>query len=503
VTKTNVAPSTWVAVDLGASSGRVMAGWLNAGVLVLDEAHRFENVPVDEAGSLRWNFEGLMHEIRTGLEKTFANANSDRRPVVSIGIDSWGVDFGLLDQGGKLTGPVTHYRDARTNGMMDEVFRAVPRDQVFESTGIQFMQLNTIYQLAALKKQEPDQLARAERFLMIADLVAWQLTGHLANEYTNATTTQLFDPRKNDWAWDLIDKIDLPRRIFHKPAQPGTAIGPLKAQLSAQWNADDAMVIAVATHDTGSAVAAVPALESPFAYLSCGTWSLLGTEVSKPVITPEALALNFTNEGGVNGTIRLLKNIMGLWILQECRNQWKREGRAYSWDAIATMAQEAPAFAAFIDVDDSSFLAPGDMPQRIREFCRKSGQSEPANDSAVIRCVLESLALRYRETLGQLEQLCGSALPKVHMVGGGVNNRLLCQWTADSCGRAVLAGPVEATALGNIGIQMVASGAVLSVGEMRETIGRSAKVEQFHPRRQSEWDKAFAKMAAMRMAQYR
>jgi len=473
---------TYLGVDLGASSGRVMAGWLAGDRLHLDEVHRFENNPVDQEGTLCWNIDGLITEIFHGIKIGIATARKKDRPVQSIGIDSWAVDFGLIGEDGQLVGPVVHYRDSRTDGQQHKVFQKVSRERIFEITGIQFLPFNTIYQLAALKEQTPDQLNRARQFIMIADLVAWHLTGNATCEYTNATSTQLFDSRKGTWSEELLSALDLPPGIFPEVVHPGDLIGKLKSELAQEWNAPDIEVVAVATHDTGSAVIGVPATAKPFAYLSCGTWSLLGTEVRQPVITPDALAANFTNEGGAAGTFRFLKNIMGLWILQECRREWQRQGKSYSWDDLTRLAEENATCSVLIDVDDPRFLPPGDMVGRIRDYWLEQRSSVPESEGAIVACILRSLAARYRDVLETIEGLTGAKFPALHMVGGGIKNRLLCQWTAEAIRRPVIAGPAEATVLGNIGIQITKdSNSEADLSTIRQLIKSTFHSEVFHP----------------------
>lgn len=476
--------STYLAVDLGASSGRVMAGWrASAGAIELQEIRRFDNDPVKTGDTLCWNIEQLLAEIVAGLRDGIEQAAAAGRPVVSVGIDSWAVDFALLNADAQRLGPVVHYRDDRTAGQMERVFARAPQREIFARTGIQFLPFNTIYQLAALQQQGPDgPLSRARHLLMIPDLVAWHLTGIITAEYTNATTTQLFDATTGDWCWPLIDRLDLPRQIFLPVVLPGHVIGPLKPQVfdgyaEVQRATDNIKVVAVATHDTGSAVAAVPAAEGEhFAYLSCGTWSLLGTELREPVLTEEALAANFTNEGGAAGTVRFLKNIMGLWILQECRRHWRAQGRDYAWPDLEQMARQALDAAdaggnpvPVFDVDDPRFLSPGDMPRRVREAMG----DEPLDDGALAASVLKSLAAKYREVFLKIEDLTVRRFDRLYVVGGGVQNRLLLELTAEALGRDVVAGPVEATALGNIGVQMIAAGELRDLADLRAVIARS------------------------------
>lgn len=492
------ATTTHLAVDLGASSGRVIAGAFDGARLTLDERHRFANEPVRRAGTLTWNLDALWHEVMTGLREGHAAAAAAGREVATIGIDTWGVDFGLIDEQGMLLGPPVHYRDERTQGMMEMVFAEdCPRGDIFATTGIQFMVFNTIFQLAALRRRSPQRLARAHRLLMIPDLLHRNLTGRVTGEYTNATTTQLIDGRTGAWSDALIARLKLPRGIFPPLVQPGANLGPLLPEVAAELGDSKALVIAVGTHDTASAVAAVPAESAPFAYLSCGTWSLLGTEVDAPVLTPRAQELNFTNEGGVGGKIRLLKNIMGLWLLQETRAQWEREGTSCDWATLVRLAEEAPAFRSLVDPDDPEFFVPGDMPARLRAWCQASGQPVPQTPGAVVRCILESLALKYGVVLGRLEQLTGAPLPVIHMVGGGIQNEQLCAWTANATGRRVLAGPVEATAIGNLGVQLMGAGRLADLAALRAVVRASFGVKVYEPRDQQAWRGAVEKFEAL------
>ncbi len=473
---------------MGASSGRVMAAAFDGSRIALREVHRFANGGVRREGTLYWDFDALVREVKAGLRKGIAEQEAAGQPVASVGIDTWGVDFGLIGEDGALLDTPVCYRDERTEGMMDAVFATeATRDEIFFETGIQFLPFNTIFQLAALRRTNPDLLARARHLLMIPDLFHYLLTGQVAVEFSNATTTQLYNPNQGGWSDALIAKLGLPRTVFPRIIQPGTRLGHFTPAVTAELGGAGVEVIAVATHDTGSAVAAVPATGTDFAYLSCGTWSLLGTEAVRPVISPQAAAFNFTNEGGVEGTIRLLKNIAGLWLLQESKAEWERQGRKYSWEEMTRMAAGAEPLRSFVDPDDGRFLAPGDMPGRVRDYCRETGQPVPETDGAVARCVTESLALRYGAVLGMLEQLAGRNLGALHMVGGGIQNRQLCQWAANATGREVVAGPVEATALGNVAVQLVAAGCVANIAGAREAIRNSESCTRYQPEDREVW----------------
>ena len=483
-----------LAFDLGAGSGRALLGRLTDRRIEAEEIHRFPNDPVTVGNRLYWDILRLYHEIKQGL----LIAGRRGETVRSIGIDSWAVDYGLLDANGELIGNPYHYRDSRTDGMMERLFGMIGPEEIFARTGIQFLPFNTIYQLLAMKEADHPAVLTARRFLMIPDLIRYFLTGEAANEFTNATTTQLYNPVKGDWDDRLLEAIGIPRNWFGPVLMPGSPAGELRESVRAELGLGAVRVTAVAEHDTGSAVAAVPAESDTFAYLSCGTWSLLGTEMPAPVITEEARKLNFTNEGGVNGTYRLLKNIMGLWILEECRRAWKREGRDVSHERLLARAEAARPFSALIDTDDPLFLPPGGMPERVRAYLVRTGQPEPPDEGAVVRCVLESLALKYRFILEQTERLSGRKFDKLHMVGGGIQNRLLCQWTANAIGRPVWAGPVEGSAIGNLAVQWIASGDFADIREARAAIRESFPVTVYEPDPGSAaaWEEAYGRAVA-------
>jgi rhamnulokinase len=450
----------YLAFDLGAESGRAMLGSFRAGRLELTELHRFPNGPIQEGGSLRWDIRRLWTEMQHALSVAPAG-------VQSIGVDTWGVDFALLGADGELLANPYHYRDHRTDGMMDRVFGRIPRERIYSITGIQFLPFNSLYQLCATS---PELLARAQSILTIPDLLNYWLTGNQCAEYSNATTTQLIDARTRRWSMPLIGELGLPARLFREIVQPGSEIG--------KWNGIP--VIAPACHDTGSAVAAV-AMSPDSAYLSSGTWSLLGAEVSEPVITDRSRDLNFTNEGGVCGTVRLLKNIAGLWLLQSCMRSWAAAGMKFSYDELLDAASREPASQSLVDPDDPSFLNPDDMPRAIAAYCEQHGKPVPQSPPAITRAILESLALRYRDVLDSLEEITGRKFREIRIIGGGSRNRLLNQLTAKATGRTVVSGPVEATALGNIAMQMLATGAVASLTEARAIINRSFPTETFVP----------------------
>ncbi len=485
--------TVFLAIDMGASSGRHVAGLFDGQRLTLEEVHRFENGPVPAAGRLYWDLLRQWENVQQGL-RAAAGSYGDR--IRSIGVDTWGVDFGLLGWGDELLGNPLHYRDSRTEGILERAMRIVPREEIFAQTGLQFMRFNTLFQLLAMRQAESPVLEAAESLLLMPDLFHWLLTGVKANEFTNATTTQFFNPREKAWSRGLLERFDLPTRILGDIVQPGTALGPLRPAVAEATNLSGVRVIAPGTHDTASAVMAVPATSRPgerpdWCYISSGTWSLMGVEAAAPIVNDKCLALNFTNEGGVGGTTRVLKNICGLWMVQECRRHWNQAGVNYSWDHLTREAAEAPPLISLVNVDDNSFMAPGDMPESIRAYCRRTSQRVPSDVGPVIRCALESLALRYRQVLGWLEELVGGRIETIHIVGGGTQNRQLCQMAADACQRRVVAGPVEATAIGNVMMQAVAAGAVGSIAEAREVVRRSFSVEEYTPRDSAAWDAAY------------
>ena len=480
----------YLAVDLGAESGRVVLGRFDGGRVSLEEVHRFPNTPVRLPDGLHWDVLRFHSEIKDGLAKAMREEE-----IGGIGIDSWGVDFGLLDGEGALVSNPYHHRDARTEGMMEEAFGLVPKEKIYQTTGIQFLPINTLYQLLAMRGTPL--LEAAETMLLIPDLMNYWLTGEKACEYTNATTTQLLDLQEGGWARDLFEGMDLPSRIPAPIVQPATELGPLLPEVVEEVGAGPP-VFAVASHDTASAVVAVPAEGEDFAYISSGTWSLVGVETPEPVVTQEAMEANFTNEGGFGGSTRLLKNVMGLWILQECRRQWAREGHEYSYEELARLAEDAPPAGPLVDPDHPTFLSPGDMPSRIRSFCEETGQGPPEEPAAVVRCVFESLALKYRHAIEQAESLAGRAIETISVVGGGSQNSLLCQLTADATRRPVLAGPVEATALGNLMVQAYARGHLASLGEIREAVRRSVEVQEYEPQgAEDRWQEAYEKLRGL------
>jgi rhamnulokinase/L-fuculokinase len=480
-----------LSIDLGASNGRAILAEFDGKTINMRELHRFPNDPVPLRGTLYWDVLRLLHEIRQSISKAVNAGGFDY-----IGIDTWGVDFGLVGKdGGLLENPV-HYRDNRTDSYQ-LLYRDIPKDEIYASTGIQDMQINTLHQLAYLRREKPELLARADRLLFMPDLLNYFLTGEMKTEYTIASTSALLDARARDWDFGLIDRVGLDRSMFCRIVQPGTVCGELSAGVRAELGAPPAKVMCIASHDTASAVAAVPAGGKDFVYVVCGTWSLLGTELPEPHIDSRAALRNFTNEGGVNRTIRYLKNIMGTWLSQECRRQWAREGRAYSYDELDAMAEAAPPFQSFIDVDAPDFIKPGDMPARIRAYCRASGQRAPETEGEVIRCVVESLALKCRHNLLAIEDTAGIRADSANMVGGGIKSPFFCRAVAGAMGKAVHAGPVEATALGSIALQLVAAGEIAGVGEARRVIRDACEIAEYEPEDAARWDDAYGRFTRL------
>jgi len=485
----------FLAVDLGASSGRVVAGLFDGQRLVLEEVYRFENGPVVAAGRMYWDLLNQWTHVQQGLQAAAAKYG-DR--IASVGVDTWGVDFGLLGRGDELLGNPYHYRDSRTAGMYEKAFAIVPREEIFAQTGLQFMELNTLYQVLAMKLQDSPLLDAAESLLLMPDLFHWLLTGEKANEFTDVSTTQMYNPLTKTWAIPLLERMGLPTGILGEIVPPGTRLGPVQSSVAEQTGLSGVDVVLPGTHDTASAVMAVPAASiaganPDWCYISSGTWSLMGVESPEPVVSDKCGELNFTNEGGVGDTIRLLKNIAGLWLLQECRRIWNAEGIDYDWAGLVRQAEEADPFVSLIAPDDGSFVAPKDMPAAIRQYCQQSREPVPSTNGATVRCVLESLALRYRMVLGWLTELTGSEFQTIHIVGGGTQNRLLCQMAAEACNRPVVAGPVEATAIGNIMMQAVSGGDVDSIAQAREVIRRSFDVEEYTPQNPEPWNDAYAR----------
>ena len=476
-----MARKTVLAVDLGAESGRVMGVNFSGQGLELEELHRFPNGPVPVRGTLYWDFLRLWSEIRVGVAKGMSI-----QPA-GIGVDTWGVDFGLLDKDGNLLGNPVHYRDDRTVGMMEAVFTKVPREQIFARTGIQFMRLNTLYQLMSLVQTNSPILANADTLLMAPDLINYWFTGTKANEYTIASTSQLLDAEKRSWSQDLLTALNIPGQLFQEIVYPGTRLGSY----------DDIPVFASASHDTASAVAAVPTETADYCYISSGTWSLMGLETREPILDETALAANITNEGGVYGTYRLLQNSTGLWIVQQCRKSWQLAGQAFSYAQLVELAQKARPLMSLINVNDPHFLPPGNHPEFVRDFCRRTGQAVPENPGEIIRSVLESLALAYRKVLNTLLSVSGRKIDVIHIVGGGIQNELLNQMTASATGLPVVAGPIEATVIGNALVQLIALGELRDLAEGRDLVRNMNTWQRYEPQDTAIWDDAYERYLAL------
>lgn len=476
----------FLAFDLGAESGRAIVGRLADGRMTLREVHRFPNGPVSLFGRLHWNVDSLFEEIQKGLAACASEAGS----IESIAVDAWGVDFGLLAADGSLLGLPFAYRDARNIPAMERFLARVPRERVYERTGIQFLPFNSLFQLQALGDENPSLLRAADRLLFMPDLMTYFLSGVKINEATIASTSQMIDPFSRDWSEEILSALHLPPGLLRRPVEPGRLVGKLLPGPAKAAGLAEVPVAATAGHDTAAAVAAVPAEGKNWAYISSGTWSLVGIESAAPLITPRALALNFTNEGGLGGTTRFLKNVTGLWLVQGCRRKWNAASPV-SYDDLKRLAENAPPFAALVDPDAAEFRNPDDMPEAIRGFCLRTGQNPPETPGAVVRCALESLALKYRLVLSELREVSPVPIEKIHMIGGGSRNEVLNRFTADAIGLPVVAGPVEAAALGNVLGQALALGLVRSLEETRRLAAASIRLETYEPGGGSAWDAAY------------
>ena len=482
----------YLACDLGAESGRLMCGTLSEDPpsLRLEEIHRFPNTPVRAHGSLHWNVRELFEQLRLGLEK----AATLKRSLGGISTDSWGLDYVLLDAEGRVMEPAFHYRDPRTRRGMERVHARMDPAALYRETGIQIMPFNTLYQLAA---EPPERLAAADRLVLIGDAFNFHLSGVARSEVSLASTSQLYNPVTRDWSSTLLETFNLPARLLPPIVPSGTPLGPLRPELARATGLGPVPVLASCSHDTGAAVAAVPASDGHWGYISSGTWSLMGVECGAPVLTETSRRLNFTNEVGYGGTIRLLKNIIGLWLVQECRRAWASAGRPLDYDALTEMASKAAPFQSLIDPEDPRFIPPGDMPVRIRECCRETGEPEPDSEGALVRCILESLAFLYRRTARQLGELTGRPLERVHIIGGGSRNALLNQFTANALGIQVWAGPVEATAMGNMLVQALAQGHLRSLPDARQRVEASGGLRVFEPEQTALWDQAHERFESL------
>jgi rhamnulokinase len=475
-----------LAFDFGASSGRAMLGEFDGQIIKMQEIHRFSNDPVIVANNMYWDILRLFHETKLSITKAIQAGGFD-----AIGIDTWGVDFALLDKRGQMLGNPLHYRNLRTTGVDREVFKSVSKEEIYKATGIQHMRINTIYQLAYLVKNEPEMLERAEKFLLIPDLLAYFLTGKMRSEITNASTTNLFNPTSKKWCFDICEKLGIKTSIFAEIIDAGDIYGTLSKNICEELSCNEVPVVAVATHDTACAVVSAPATNKDFVYISCGTWSLLGIESDKPIINRESMNENFTNEIGFDNKIRFLKNIMGLWLIQESRRQWIREGSDVDFNTLENEALEAEPFRCYIDPDASEFEIPGNLPDRIKKYCRESGQYIPKSRGEIMRCIYQSLAMKYRHTLKKLENLSGTTYKSINIIGGGIKDTLLCKMTANACDIEVIAGPTEATVMGNIAVQFIALGEIKNLTEARRIIRNSTKMKIYKPVQNEEWQKAY------------
>lgn len=475
-----------LAVDFGASSGRVMLGSFDGKCISIEELHRFSNDPVILNGTMYWDFLRLFYEVKQGLIKAKKHGRID-----SIGLDTWGVDFGLIDKEGNLLENPVHYRDARTAGMLDKSFGMIDRDRFYEITGNQFMEINTVFQLLSLKEKRPELLERAESLLLMPDLFNYFLCNRQVSEYSIASTTQMLDARSKTWSGEILESLKIPGRILREIVPCGTRLGSLNPDICQELGVEPMEVIAVAGHDTQSALAAVPAADGNFIFISCGTWSLFGTELDHPIINSMSEHYNITNEGGFQGKVSFLKNIIGLWLIQESRRQWIREGKEYSFAHLEQMASGAKPFGMFIDPDAPEFVPAGDVPWRIQAYCARSGQEIPKSEAEIVRCIDESLALKFRTAFDEIRACTGKSYSAIHMVGGGTQSSLLCQMTANACGCPVIAGPVEATVLGNVAVQLQAMGVLEDQDQVRKAVRASVQVKTYEPREGKRWEEAY------------
>jgi rhamnulokinase/L-fuculokinase len=437
-------------------------------------------------GTMYWDILRLFYEIKQGLTKAKHSGGFD-----SIGIDTWGVDFGLIDEHGALIENPIHYRDSRTNGLLEKGFTKLCKEEFYNITGNQFMEINTAFQLLALVEKRPHILERADKLLLVPDLLNYMLTGVKSTEYSIASTTQLLDARKKLWSDKVVDALNIPKKLFTDIVPTATKVGRISEELCKELGIDSCEVIAVAGHDTQSALAAVPNKEEDFVFISCGTWSLFGTELKEPLINEKSLTYNLTNEGGYQGRASFLKNIIGLWLVQESRRQWIKEGREYTFQALEKAATEAKPFKCFIDPDALEFIPAGNIPERIREFCNRTAQEIPETEGEIVRCINESLAFKYKYELEKIKDCTGKKYKNIYMVGGGVQSKLLCQMTSNACNCKVTAGPVEATVFGNIALQLIAQGEIESLEDAKTIISNSELIEFYEPIERDNWEKAY------------
>lgn len=477
-----------LAIDFGASGGRAMLAELDGESIALQEIHRFPNEPVYVGKTFYWDVLRLFHEIKRSLQKV-----KKYGPIDSVSVDTWGVDFGILDRNGNLLSNPVHYRDKRTEGMCGRMEERFPADRLYQLTGNQIMEINTVFQLLALKEKQPEMMREGTSILMMPDLFHYMLTGKKTAEISIASTSQMLDIKNRTWAKEISELLELPQRFLPEIVESGTAVGELTEEICEELEIPPVKVIASAGHDTQCAMAAAPALEKDFIFLSCGTWSLLGTELDAPIVDETSQLLNITNECGYGRKISFLKNIIGLWLMQESKRQWEKEGNEWSFSELEKLGEQEEAFRSLIDPDDPVFTPAGNIPQRIREYCRNTGQPVPETTGQMVRCIQESLALKYRNSLEEISKCTGRKYETIYMVGGGTQSKMLCQMTADACGKKVSAGPVEATALGNAMIQLMALGAVESLEKARTIIRKSQDIKEYKPREEQRdgWERAY------------
>lgn len=481
-----------LAFDLGASSGRGIVATLDGGKITLNEVHRFENNGVSVRGTLYWDIIYLFNQIKQGIVNARLAGGFD-----CIGIDTWGVDFGIVDENGDLLANPVHYRDTRTDNIPDEVFKEISKDDVYDRTGIQIISFNTLFQMYYMAKYKKKILSLADKMLFIPDLLNYFLTGEKKIEYTIASTSQMINPYTRDWDNEMLEKLNIPTNLLCDIVKPGTVVGKVSKDVCDELSIEPTDVVAVASHDTASAVVSVPTTDDDFVYISCGTWSLFGTELDEPLICPEGLASSYTNEGGTDGKIRFLTNIMGLWLINEARRTWIKQGHELSFPELVKLAESSEPFKCFVDPDYPEFGKPGDMPAKIQKYCEATGQYVPQTIGEIARCIYESLALKYRYAFDNLKSITGKDYASINILGGGANAKNLCQMTASACGVAVNAGPIEATALGNIAIQLIAKGEIANIKEARAIIRDSFDIETYNPQDVAQWEDAYVKFKAI------
>lgn len=476
-----------LAFDFGASSGRAILGSFDGDKITLKEIHRFSNDPVKVGNTFYWDVLRLFHEIKQGILKAKLEGGFQ-----SIGIDTWGVDFGLIDEKGYLLENPVHYRDERNVGMIEEAEKYITKDDMYAHTGIQFMDFNTVFQLLSLRKNRPELLDRADKMLFMPDLLAYMLTGEKVSEYSIATTSQMVNIKTKTWDTQILNALNIPEKILCDIVPAGTKTGMLRKELCDELGIQSVPVIAVCGHDTQSAITAIPGKTDDFAFISSGTWSLFGTELKAPVVNEKAKQFNVTNEGGYDYTTAFLKNICGLWLIQESRRQWIREGNEYSYAQLEKEALKAEPFKCFIDPDAPDFVAMGDMPSRVRQFCKKTGQYVPETVGEIMRCIYESLAMKYKNVLHGIEDCTNKKFDKIHVAGGGTKDTFLCSMTASACNRTVYAGPIEATVLGNIAVQFMSQGEIKDIEQARKIIAKGENLKIYEPIDADKWENAYS-----------